>query len=110
MASKLVELFVIEGIAVMLFVFAYLIGVRGRLNLIAGYSERSARKIKDKDGLKRLVTRLCLLLGIVTALLPLLTYVAAQYPAGLAYSVGAYGGFVAGVIAITLLQARDYVV
>ena len=108
MLPKLIEVLVMEGIAILLFVFAWLIGVRGRLELIAGYSERTASKVKDKDGLKRLVTRMCVLVGIASAFMPMLTHFSSGYPDGLAYSIGGYGGFIVGVIGMVALQSRDY--
>jgi hypothetical protein len=108
MASKLIEIFVMEGIALLMFLFAYLIGARGKLELIAGYNERTASRVKDKDGLKRLITRLCVLLGIAAALMPVLTHFAASYPHGLEHVTGGFGGFILGVIGMVMLQARDY--
>lgn len=92
-----------ESIAVLLFWMAYLIGVKGRLELIAGYNERSAASVSDKAGLRRLVTRLCLLVGIASAVMPLLTYFFA-----VASVIGGYAGFILGVVAMVMLQARDY--
>ena len=92
MVAKLIETLVMEGIAVLFFVFAYSIGVKGRLELIAGYNKRTASKVKDKDGLKRLITRLCVLAGLGSALMPILTHFSYNYPNGLAYSIGGYGG------------------
>jgi len=108
MTSKLIEIFVMEGIAILLFVFAYLIGFKNKLELIAGYNERTASRVKDKNGLKRLITRLCVLLGVGSAFMPILTYFSINYPAGLAYSIGGYGGFILGVVGMVALQSRDY--
>jgi len=108
MSGKIFEIIVMEGIAVLMFVFAYLIGVKGKLELIAGYNEKTASKVKDKDGLKRLITRLCVLLGIASALMPILTYFSMKYPNGLAYCIGGYGGFILGLIGMVILQSRDY--
>lgn len=36
MTAKLIEIAVMEGIALLMFVFAYLIGAKGKLELIAG--------------------------------------------------------------------------
>ena len=108
MSEKLIEIIVMEGIAILMFVFAYFIGVKGRLELIAGYNEKTAPKVKDKDGLKRLITRLCVLVGIGSACMPILTYFLSNYPAGLAYSIGGYGGFIIGIIGMVVLQSRDY--
>ncbi len=108
MASKLIEILVMEGIAVLLFIFAYLIGVKGKLELIAGYNERTASKVKDKDGLKRLITRLCVLVGVGSAFMPMLTHFSSSYPSGLAYIIGGYGGFILGIIGMVALQSRDY--
>lgn len=108
MISKLIEIFVMEGIAILLFVFAYLIGVKGKLELIAGYNERTASRVKDKNGLKRLITRLCILVGIGSAFMPVLTYFSYSYSHGLAYSIGGYGGFIVGAVGMVALQSRDY--
>lgn len=108
MTSKLIEILVIEGIAVLFFVFAYLIGAKGRLELIAGYNERTAAKVKDKDGLKRLITRLCILVGVGSTFMPVLTYFSYSYSNWLAYSIGGYGGFILGAIGMVVLQSRDY--
>ena len=108
MTSKLIEILVMEGIAVLLFIFAYLIGVKGRLELIAGYNEQTASNVKDKSGLKRLITRLCILVGVGSAFMPILTHFVSNYPSGLAYSMGGYGGFILGVIGMVALQSRDY--
>lgn len=108
MTAKFIEIFVMEGIAVLLFVFAYLIGVKGRLELIAGYNERTASRVRDKDGLKRLVTRLCIVVGAGSALMPVLTFFASGNPWTLAHVLGGYGGFIAGAIGMVALQSRDY--
>jgi hypothetical protein len=110
MTPKLIEILIMEGVAVLLFAFAYLIGVKGQMNLIAGYNERTASKVTDKEGLKRLITRLCLLLAVGSAVMPLLTYISAGTPGGLAYCIGGYGGFIVGVVGMVALQARDYTV
>lgn len=108
MLPKLIEIFIMEGVALLLFVFAYLIGVKGKLELIAGYNERTASTVKDKNGLKRLITRLCVLLGVGSAFMPILTHFTCPYHCGLAYSIGGYGGFILGLICVVMLQARDY--
>ena len=68
------------------------------MQLIAGYNKRSATRVTDKDGLRRLIARTCLLAGIGSALMPLLTHVAAGYDDGMAHAIGAYGGFIVGII------------
>ena len=107
-SAKLIEIFVMEGIAILLFVFAYFIGAKGRLELIAGYNERTASRVKDKDGLKRLITRLCVLLGIGSALMPLITRLLADHPCGYAYATGGFGGLILGIVGMVALQSRDY--
>ena len=97
-----------EGIAIICFAFAYLIGAKGRLDLIAGYNRHTAVKVKDKNGLKRLMTRLCVLLGAGSALMPILTHYLSKYPNGLAYSIGGYSGFIIGLVCLVVLQSRDY--
>ena len=109
MSSKLIEILVMEGIAVLFFVFAYLIGVKGRMELIAGYNERTASRVQDKNGLKRLITRLCVLLGAASACMPLLTHFAYDYPGGLASITGGFGGFILGAAGMVALQSRDYI-
>jgi len=110
MSEKLIEIAVMEGVAILMFVFAYLIGVKGRMELIAGYNDKTASRVKDKDGLKRLITRVCVLAGTGSAFMPILTYFSSGYPAGLAYSIGGYGGFIVGIIGMVALQSRDYTV
>lgn len=98
-----------EGIAVMLLWFAWMIGVRGKMELIAGYNAQSAQYVIDKQGLARLIARLCLLVAIASALMPLATTIWGLSLAGYWTCMGAYGGFIAGTVALTMLQARDYV-
>lgn len=105
MTTKLIEILVMEGIALLMFWFAYLIGIRGKMELIAGYNARSASRVSDKPGLRRLIARTCLLVGIASALMPAVTHV---FP--LAYAIGGYGGFIVGVVGMVVLQARDYTV
>lgn len=109
MTSKLVEVLIMEGIAALLLWFAWMIGVRGKMELIAGYNEQSAKQVIDKRGLARLIARLCLLVAIASALMPLATTIWGQSLAGYWACMGAYGGFITGIIALTMLQARDYV-
>ena len=108
MTSKIIEILVMEGIAILLFIFAYLIGAKNKLELIAGYNENASSKVKDKNGLKRLIARLCILLGLGSAFMPLITHLSSNYPHGLAYSIGGYGGFIIGIIGMVILQSRDY--
>jgi len=108
MSGKLIEILVMEGIAILMFVFAWQIGIKRKLELIAGYNARSASRVSDKAGLGRLIARTCLLVGIGSALMPLLTWIAADYANGMAHAIGAYGGFIVGVIGMVMLQARDY--
>jgi len=108
MTSKIIEIMIMESIAILFFVFAYFIGVKGRMELIAGYNERTASKVTDKNGLKRLITRLCVLVGVGSAIMPILTHISHEYPSGLAYSIGGFGGFIVGVVGMVVLQSRDY--
>ena len=108
MTAKLIEILVMEGIALLMFVFAYAIGVRGRMELIAGYNERTAERVHDKPGLKRLIARTCLLAGIGCAVMPLLTYLAGDSATGFAHVTGGFGGFLVGIVGMVMLQARDY--
>jgi hypothetical protein len=108
MSGKLIEILVMEGIAVLMFVFAWQIGVKGKMELIAGYNRKTASRVTDKAGLRRLIARTCLLTGIGSALMPLLTHFAAAHANGMAHAIGAYGGFLVGIIGMVMLQARDY--
>ncbi len=110
MTDKMIEIVTMEGIAVLCFLFAYFIGIKGKMELIAGYNERTADRVTDKAGLRRLIARVCLLVGLFSALMPLATHLWGGTPNGLAGWIGAYGGFIAGVIAMTFLQARDFTV
>lgn len=106
--QKLVEVLVLEGIAVLMFVFAYAIGVKGRMELIAGYSEKTAGRVRNKPGLARLVARLCLLIGIASALMPLATWLWGDPPGRLAMLIGGYAGFIVGTAALTMVEAREF--
>lgn len=108
MPAKLIEVLVMEGIAVLMFVFAYLIGVKKKMELIAGYNEKSAERVTDKDGLARLIARLCLLVGLASAVMPVATAIWGATATGFASCAGAYGGFIVGAVGLTALQARDY--
>lgn len=108
MTGKMIEILVMESIAVLMFVFAYQIGIKGKMELIAGYNRKTASRVTDKAGLRRLIARTCLLVGIGSALMPVLTHFAAAHENGIAHAIGAYGGFIAGVIGMVMLQARDY--
>lgn len=107
--AKLIEIVVMEGIAVVMFAAAYFLGVKGKMELIAGYNDKTANRVKDKPGLKRLVTRLIVLVAVASALMPLITYLFSNTPCGVAYAAGGFGGFIIGVVGIILLQAREYV-
>lgn len=108
MGAKIIEILVMEGIAALLFLFAYLIGVKGQMELIAGYNRHTAERVKDKAGLKRLVARICLLTGLASALMPLLTFLVGEQGHGMLYVIGGFGGFLIGLVALAMLQARDY--
>jgi hypothetical protein len=107
--AKLIEVLVMEGTALVLFAFAYAIGVKGKMFLIAGYNERTAGRVRDKRGLARVVARLCILVGLASALMPLATHLWGDSRESLAGLIGGYGGFIVGAILFTMLQAREYV-
>ena len=109
MVAKLIEIVVMEGIAVLMFAFAWAIGAKQKMHLIAGYSERSASSVHDKPGLARLIGRVCFVVGLASALMPLGTHLWGGTPTGFASLTGGYAGFIAGVIALTMFQAREYV-
>ncbi len=108
MTAKVIEILTLEGIAVLMFVFAYAIGIKHKMHLIAGYNERTAQYVHDKPGLARLVARLCLLVGLASAFMPFATYLWGGKPTGMATWIGAYGGFIVGTLILTMLQARDF--
>jgi len=107
--GKIVEIIIMEGIALIFFVFAYLIGVKGKMHLIAGYNEKTADRVTDKKGLARLVARLCILIGTASALMPLGTYLFGQTRNGLLLTIGHYGGFILGTVLFMVLQSREYI-
>ena len=107
--DKLIEIVVMEGIALLMFWFAYAIGIQHRMTLIAGYNQKTAEHVTDKAALARLIARLCLLVGIASALMPLATSLWGTTTTGYYSCTGAYGGFILGTVALTMLQARDYV-
>ncbi len=108
MTAKIVEVIIMEAVAALLFGFAYAIGVKRQMHLIAGYNDRTAHQVHDKDGLARLIARLCLLVGIASALMPAATHFWGQSATGQSAWIGAYGGFLAGILTLTMLQARDF--
>lgn len=108
MTAKLVEIIIMEGIALLLFFLAYLIGVKRKMELIAGYNERTAHSVHDKPGLARLIARVCIVVGAASALMPLATYLWGDRSPGMTMVIGGYGGLIVGVISLTMLQARDY--
>ena len=108
MTAKIIEIVVLEVIAAWMFFLAYLIGVKRRLNLIAGYNEKTAEHVTDKDGLARLVVRLLILVGAFSALMPVATSLWGSHSENMAMCIGAYMGFVIGVLALTILQAREF--
>lgn len=97
-----------EGIALLMFWLGYMIGVKKRMELIAGYNAKTADRVLDKDGLARLIARVCYLVGLASALMPVATTFLASNTFSFYGWVHGYGGFIVGVIALTLLQARDY--
>ena len=103
MTAKIIEIVIMEGIAALMFVFAYVLGVKGKMELIAGYNEHTADRVKDKAGLKRLITRLCVLMGIASALMPLVTYFLADVRCGVAYATGGFAGVIVGVVGMVIL-------
>ena len=108
MTAKLTEIIVMEGIALLMFWFAYLIGVKKKMGLIAGYNKKSSQYVSNKEGLARLVGRLCLLVGLASGIMPIATTMWGSTAIGYASCTGAFGGFIAGAIGVTVLQARDY--
>ena len=108
MSAKIIEIVILESIAAVLLLFAYLIGVKRKLNLIAGYNKRTAARVKDKDALARLIARSCFLLALLLALMPIATSVWGQGPCAIAMCIGAYSGFTGGVVMLMILQANEF--
>ncbi len=106
--SKLIEIIVLEGTALLLFAFAYAIGVKGKMSLIAGYSAKTADQVRDKPALARLIARLLVLVGIASASMPLATAVWGRQSGALAMWVGGYAGFIVGTTALALWEAREF--
>ena len=73
MSAKIIEIVILESIAAVLLLLAYLIGVKRKLNLIAGYGERTAAGVKGKDALARLIARACFLVALLSGLMPIAT-------------------------------------
>ena len=108
MTAKVIEILIMEGIALLILWFGYMIGVKKKMGLIAGYNEKTANRVIDKDGLARLIARVCYLVGIASAIMPFVTTFFGSSHASLMQWIGGYGGFIVGVVALTMLQARDY--
>ena len=109
MTGKIIEIIIMGGTASIMFFFAYAIGVKQNMNLIAGYNEKTAQYVKDGPGLARLIGRLCLLIGLAPAGMPLFMALWGTTTRGWHLCAGHYGGFLFGVIILTILQSRDYV-
>lgn len=108
MTAKVIEILIMEGIALLMLWFGYMIGVKKKMELIAGYNRKTADRVIDKDGLARLIARVCYLVGIASALMPVATTFFGSTHTALMQWIGGYGGFIVGVVALTMLQARDY--
>ncbi len=106
--AKVIEVLIMGGIAALMFWLSYAIGVKQTMTLIAGYNEKTAHLVVDKPGLARLVGRMCFLVGLGTALMPVATTVVSGSLKGLYACIGAYGGYLSGIVAFTALQSRDY--
>jgi hypothetical protein len=110
MNPKFLEIVILGGAAALLFWLSYAIGVKKRLGLIAGYNEKSAHLVRDKAGLARLIGRLCFLVACAAVLMPIATGIWGFSRSGLWGCIGGFIGFLAGVVAFTSLQAREYAV
>ena len=108
MMAKLIEVLIMGSVAGLMFYLSYAIGVKQRMSLIAGYNEKTAHLVVDKPGLARLIGRICFLVGVGVAVMPVATAIWGGYPRGFYACMGAFGGYLAGVLAFTTLQARDY--
>ena len=106
--AKLIEVLIMGGVACLMFWLACAIGIKQRMTLIAGYNEKSAHLVADKPGLARLIGRTCFLVGLGAAVMPIVTAVWEGSSKGFYTSMGAFGGYLIGIVAHTSLQARDY--
>lgn len=107
--EKVIEIIIMESISISMFAFAYAIGVKKKMNLIAGYNKKTADNVTDKDALARLVGRVCLLVGVAAVFMPLAKYIWGETSRGWAMVADHFGGFNRGVVALTMLQSREYV-
>lgn len=83
-----------------LFLFGYLIGKKKQLSLIAGFDEKTYKG--DKDKLAKSVGSFCMLIGILTILLPLgLEFVG--FLTGIIYSIIVVAGTIGLIIYINLI-------
>ena len=108
MMAKFIEVLIMEGVAGIMFWLSYAIGIQQRMNLIAGYNEKTAHLVVDKPGLARLIGRMCFLIGFGAALMPVVTAFLISGPKGFYAVMGAFGGYIAGIVALTALQSRDH--
>jgi len=108
MTAKIIEIFIMEGIALLMIWLGYMIGVKKRMEFIAGYNEKTADRVINKDGLARLIARVCYLVGIASAFMPVATALFGTTNAALMQWIGGYGGFIVGVVMLTLLQVQEF--
>jgi hypothetical protein len=108
MFAKGIEIVIMEGAAALLFWFSYQVGVKKRMEFIAGYNAKSAPLVDDKDGLARLIGRLCFLVGCAAAVMPIATGIWGTSRSGIWGCIGGFIGFLAGVVVFTAFQAREY--
>ena len=108
MTAKIIEILIMEGIALLMLWLGYMIGVKKRMEFIAGYNEKTADRVINKEGLAHLIARVCYLVGIASALMPVAITFFGTTNSALMQLIGVYGGFIAGAVALTFLQARDF--
>ena len=108
MTAKVIEILIMEGIALLMFWLGYMIGIKKRMEFIAGYNETTADRVINKDGLARLIARVCYLVGFASALMPVATTFFGTTNSAMMQLIGGYGGFIVGLVALTGLQAREF--
>lgn len=83
----------------MLIVLGYLIAVKKKMALIAGYSEK---QVNDKQGLAKLVGYFTIAIGIVTAIMPILLEIMGEY------AIWIFSAIVIGGSVIVVIKAQKY--
>lgn len=88
-------------VSLLLFLFGYLIAQKKQLSLIAGYDEKSYKG--DKEKLAKSVGSFCMLIGVLTVLLPIgLEFIGSFI--GIIYTIIVIAGTIGLIIYINLIN------